>query len=64
MNEDDTANVWKLIQAAFTLRKALAAEPDEEDLDALKVYHNGDLERQPFMSQEELLNSLIYNMHK
>ncbi len=64
MNEDDTAKVWKRIQAAFTLSNAPAAEPDEEELDALKVYHNGDPECQPFVSQEELLNSLIYNMHK
>ena len=58
MNEDDAAKIWQLIQSAFALANAPLAEPDEDEIEILNAYHNGNPEYQPAITHEELMNQL------
>lgn len=42
MNGKDAEKVWNLIQATFALANAEVADPTDEELQALKAYHERD----------------------
>lgn len=58
MSEADAEKVWNLIQSTFILANAEEVEPEADELRSLKAYHDGDLEYQPSISQEDLMKEL------
>lgn len=58
MSEADAEKVWNLIQSTFILANAEEVEPESDELRSLKAYHDGDLEYQPSISQEDLMKEL------
>lgn len=58
MNDKDAEKVWDLIQSTFALANAEEAEPETDELAALKAYHAGVSEYQPTMTHEEVKKEL------
>ncbi len=58
MSNEDAEKVWDMIQATFALANAEEAVPEENELLALKAYHDGDPEYAPSITQEELAKDL------
>lgn len=58
MSNEDAEKVWNMIKATFALANAEEVQPEEDELLALKAYHNGDPEYSPSISHEELMKDL------
>lgn len=58
MSDKDAEKIWNLIQMTFALSNVESVEPDEDELLALKAYHEGDPDYQPSISQDNLLKEL------
>lgn len=58
MNEQQAEKVWELIQATFKLTNVEEVKPDNEELQALSAYHNGEADYQPIYSQEDVIAEL------
>lgn len=58
MNDKDAEKVWNLIQSTFALANAEEAEPEADELAALKAYHEGVAEYQPSVPFDEVLKEL------
>lgn len=58
MNEKDAEKVWNLIQATFALANAPEEQADNDEIEIMQAYRNGNPDYQATISHSDVLKEL------